>query len=77
MTGCEEDAMPRLLAATADVSEVREATVEEGLALFDKRARALFGISGEEWLSRWDAGEYRESTDSKVITLAMLIPFAR
>ena len=65
---------------TTDVaadSGVREATREEGIALFDKRARKLFGISGEEWLRRWDAGDYRDSDDSNVVTLAMLIPFAR
>ena len=65
---------------TAEVaadSEVRELTREEGRELFDKRARALFGITGEEFLGRWDAGEYREASDSKVATLAMLIPFAR
>jgi hypothetical protein len=69
-----EDMTPARLAAD---NEVREATAEEGRELFDKRARELFGVTGEEWLRQWDAGEYRDSTDSKVITLAMLIPFAR
>lgn len=53
---------------------------EEGRAYFDRRARALLGISGEEFLRRWDAGEYRPVPDTpegrKVGRLVMLMPFA-
>jgi hypothetical protein len=57
--------------------EVREATAAEGRELFDSRARELLGISGQEFLRRWDDGEYQESTDPDVSTLAVLMPFAR
>ena len=33
-------------------------TPEEARELFDNRARMELGISGEEFLRRWDAGEY-------------------
>lgn len=56
-------------------------TVEEGTALFDRRARSTLGISGREFLRRWDAGEYRSVPDTvegrKVRRLFMLMPFAR
>jgi hypothetical protein len=63
------------------VNRIRWATPEEGRALFDYQAHKLMGISGEEFLRRWDAGEYREIADAPghrhIMRLAMLIPFAR
>lgn len=60
---------------------VHVATKQEGADLFDYQARKLLGISGPEFLERWDAGEYRRVADpveaGKVQRLAMLIPFAR
>jgi hypothetical protein len=60
---------------------VHIATQQEGVALFDYQARTQLGISGEEFLKRWDAGEYAHPKDievaSKVQRLAMLMPFAR
>ncbi len=56
-------------------------TREEGKQLFDYQARKLLNISGDEFLRRWDAGEYQPVPDTpegrKVERLAMLIPFAR
>lgn len=57
--------------------EVREASREEGRILFDKNARRIFGISGVEWLRRYDAGELADADHTKVVSVAMLIPFAR
>lgn len=57
------------------------ATPEEGRALFDHQAQKLLNISGEEFLRRWDAGEYREIADAPgqhhIMRLSMLIPFGR
>lgn len=57
------------------------ATDAEGQALFNYQARKTLGISGEEFLKRWDAGEYRDIEDMaeahKVWRLVMTIPFAR
>jgi len=56
-------------------------TREEGVALFDRKARQLIGMSGAEFLQRWDAGELRPVPDTadgrKIGRLVMLIPFAR
>jgi hypothetical protein len=60
------------------VPEVHELTAEEGQALFDRTARKLLGISGSEFLTRWDRGDYeREREEMAVTKVAMLIPFAR
>ena len=60
------------------VPGVHTATVEEGKQLFDYQTRKELGISGEEFLRRWDAGMYRNLTDSpedrKIQYLAMLTP---
>ena len=55
---------------------VVELNLEESRAFFDEKARQLLGISGEEFLRRWNAGEYVEIADepgnSDLIYLAML-----
>jgi hypothetical protein len=60
-----------------DFSDTDELTREQGQDLFDRRARKLLGISGDEFLRRWDSGDFMDSDDPKVSSLAVLIPFAR
>ncbi len=54
---------------------------EEGRALFDREARLWLGLSGEEFLRRWDAGEYRNLPDTlegrNVLRVIFLLPFVR
>jgi hypothetical protein len=54
---------------------------EEGRELFDREAQRLFGISGDEFLRRWDSGEYGPIPDTpegrKLGRMYGLIPFAR
>lgn len=57
--------------------EVAEATRDEGLAMLDRAAREVLGISGEDFLARWDAGDYEAADDPAITRVAMLIPFAR
>lgn len=56
-------------------------TAKEGQELFDRQSRELLGISGNEFLRRWDAGAYRPVPDTaegrKLRRLVMMIPFAR
>lgn len=66
--------MPKTQSPTV---EVVEATPEEGRALLDRAAREVLNISGEEFLARYDAGEYEASDDPAITRVAMLIPFAR
>lgn len=54
---------------------------DESHAHFDRQAQRLLGISGEEFLRRYDAGEYATPQDDRqqraVMKLAMLAPFGR
>ena len=47
---------------TAPETGVRKLTREEGIAFFDEMARRYTGMSGEEFLRRWDAGESTRMT---------------
>ena len=64
-----------------EIPGIHFVTEDEGVALFDQEAREALGISGAEFLQRWDAGEFRPVPDTKegrkVGRLVMLIPFAR
>jgi len=57
--------------------EVVEVTREEGRAMLDQAAREALNISADEFLRKWDAGEYEDADDPAVTRVAMLIPFAR
>jgi hypothetical protein len=61
--------------------QVRFLTREEGRAFFDGQVRERLGMSGEEFLRRWDAGEYREIADDPdhpdVMYLHMIENFGR
>jgi hypothetical protein len=55
--------------------------VDEGHRLFDREARRLLGMSGDEFLARWDAGEFNDLPDTpegrQIMRVAYLIPFGR
>lgn len=63
------------------ITGIRLTTAEEGDAFFDRQARKLLDISGEEFLRRWDAGVFRPIPNTahgrKIGRLVMLMPFAR
>lgn len=56
-------------------------TEEQGRALFDRDARKALGISGDEFLQRWDAGEYASIPDTPegwpIARLVMNLPLVR
>ncbi len=56
--------------------KIRELTLEEGCALLDRQARRYLGISGEEFVRRYKAGEFASSDTPEVMRVAMLLPFA-
>jgi hypothetical protein len=64
-----------------DETGVRFTSPEEGRALFDRQARALVGMSGEEFIRRWDAGDFRDVADTpghfQIMRLVSLMPFGR
>lgn len=66
---------------TASQSGVRFVEPEEAYATFDDEARKLMGMSAEEFLRRWDAGEFHEQFDmpghEKLTWLVMLMTLVR
>jgi hypothetical protein len=51
---------------------------EEAHDLFEREVRRYLGISAEEFLSRWDAGEWPDPDSVEhVMGLVMLIPLVR
>jgi hypothetical protein len=64
-------------AAPAERVDVDEVTPEDGRRLFDDLARSLLGLSREEFLQRWDRGEFARDDRPEVVHLATLIPFGR
>ena len=68
-------------AATDTETKVRFTTPEEGRELFEYQARTLMGMGGDEFIQRWEAGEYDAVADVEghrhIMRLAFLIPFAR
>jgi hypothetical protein len=59
----------------ADDIRIIEITREEGLAMFERQARERLGMSGEEFLRKWDAGEIDDPDRNDVTMLVMLVPF--
>ncbi len=63
--------------AATDISRIRELSAEEGRELLDRQARLRLGMSGEEFLRAWDAGEFGDRDDSDLMGVAMMLPFVR
>ena len=63
--------------AKTDTSPVRERSFEEGRELLDRQASLRLGISGEEFLRAWEAGEFGDRDDSDLMGVAMMLPFVR
>jgi len=64
---------------THDV-EIISLTEEEAVATFDALAQREMGISGEEFLRRWDAGEWADTdldTVSGLVEVSMGLPLVR
>jgi hypothetical protein len=74
------------MATAAETKTSKTPTIlppDDARALFDRQARNLVGMSGEEFLRRWDAGEYQgrnldeDQETRKIAHLVLLIPFGR
>ncbi len=62
-------------------SGIRFLDDDESRAYFDRQAQRLLGISGDEFLRRYDAGDYERELDDRelraVMKLTMLTDFVR
>ena len=56
--------------------KIQVLTQEEALALLDRQARRYLDMSGEEFIRRWQAGEFRDQDRPEVMRVAMLLPDA-
>lgn len=56
---------------------IRELDDAQSWELFDNAARHYLDISGEEFLERWDSGYYKDPDQPEVMSVIMLLPFAR
>lgn len=64
--------------ATTQTSGIKIVNREEGLRMLDVQSQALLGVSAEEFIRRWDAGEYRDDPDRpEIMRVASLIGLAR
>ncbi len=63
--------------ATAERQNYRELSNGEGLALLDQQTRKYLDLSAEEFIAKFDAGEFSDSDDLHVRRLAVLIPLGR
>jgi hypothetical protein len=63
------------------IKAIRFLNEEESHAFFDTQAQRLMGISGEEFIHRYDAGEFDDAPDDSQhhgnTELVMLLPFGR
>jgi hypothetical protein len=57
--------------------EIEKISAEDAWEIFDAAARRLLRVSGEEFATRWDAGEYKADDDTRVMRVAMLRPSGR
>lgn len=56
--------------------EIHYISREESVRLFDELAQEYLGMSGEEFIRRYRAGEIEDPDRSDVVMLAIMIPFA-
>lgn len=67
--------------APVPVEEIRFLDDDEARQQFDRQARRLMGISGEEFLRRYEAGEFEAIQDERqqraVMKLVMLTDLVR
>jgi hypothetical protein len=64
----------------ADDEAFREVSAEEGRRLFEEEARRALGMSGDEFLRAWDAGEIDPNDPDRhgaIMRVLMLLPFVR
>ncbi len=59
--------------AKEKVQPIREATEQEWLEIIDSAARFHLKMSGEEFIRRWNAGEFPNPDGTPVMNVAMLL----
>jgi len=64
-----------------EIEGVRFLDDDEAREHFDSEAHRLLGVSGDEFLRRYDAGEFEAEMDGprhrQLVKMVMLLPFGR
>jgi hypothetical protein len=64
--------------APIDTGTIKELSLEEGRKLLDKQARRYLNMSGDQFIQKWESGEFDDDPDRpEIMRLVMLIPFAK
>jgi len=58
-------------------SEGHHLTTEEAHAIFEENARYYLGLSGDEFIRKWDAGGFDDAEAPGVWDVAILLPLSR
>jgi hypothetical protein len=62
--------------APINTGTIKELSLEEGRRLLDKQARRYLNMSGDEFIKKWESGEFDDDPDRpEVMEVAMLLPF--
>ncbi|MFF3179779.1 hypothetical protein ACFYVD_08005 [Rhodococcus pyridinivorans] len=67
-------------AAQSTIDQIVELDAEASADLFDRIARRNMQISGDEFLARWDAGDFEDMDWDEIpglVDVAMALPLAR
>jgi hypothetical protein len=64
--------------APTNTGTIKELSLEEGRKLLAKQARRYLKMSGDEFIQKWESGEFDDDPDRpEVMRPVMLIPFAK
>jgi hypothetical protein len=55
----------------------RKVSNAEAWEMFDKASRRILGMPGEEFVQRWDAGEFTNCTTPEMMEVLVLRPHGR
>ena len=58
-------------------TDLNYVTPEEGAEILDRQARKYLGMSGEEFVRRYEAGDFEDPCDTNIARISMLIPLTR
>jgi hypothetical protein len=66
------------MAVASERAKRQELSRDQGRAILDRQARRYLGMSGEDFVRAWDAGEFDDDPDRPdVMHVAMLIGLTR
>jgi hypothetical protein len=59
---------------TYALPDIRDVSADEAGEIFDRQARKYLGMTGEEFLRKWDAGEIHDPDQAHIVRQVLMIP---